>query len=165
MSRRSLALAITAVVLLALAVTWEVASPWWTLREMRDAAAARDTEKLATYVDFPRVRIDLREQLIGAADKRVPARAFEALLGKHRVNRVVDRVIDNLVSPESLRIALDAAAKRSEDRGSPKPTCGMKRESLDQFRLRCAQLPTGQADLEFERERLAWRLVGIDLPR
>lgn len=165
MRRRSILLGTIVIAVVASSIAWEVASPWWTLKNMRDAAAAQDSDRLASYVDFPRVRTGLREQLIDAADKRVPARAFEALLGKHRVDRVVDRVIDSLVSPQSLRIALDAADKRSESGGSAKPACGMKRESLDQFRLRCAQLSIGQADLEFEREGFGWRLVGVDLPR
>ena len=163
MSRRSLILAIIAIAFLALAATWEIASPWWTLKNMRDAAAAQDSEKLASYVDFPRVRADLREQLIDAANRKIPARAFEAIVGRRSVDRVIDPVIDVMVSPKSLNIALDVAPKVDGPKGDRKRACGMKRQGLEHFRVRCAQLPDGPGDLVFERRAFGWKLVGIDL--
>jgi len=168
MRRRSIILAIVIVVTLAATVTWEVASPWWTLKSMRDAARARDSEQLASYVDFPRVRADLHDQLIAAANKRIPVAAIQAIVGKHAVDRVADRAIKLIVSPEGLRLALDVAPQgkgaNGEGSGAARNSCGMTRESLDRFRVRCAQLPTGRGDLVFEREGFGWRLVGIDLP-
>ena len=164
MSRRALRLAILVIAALALAAAWEIASPWWTLKGMRDAAAAQDSEKLASYVDFPRVRANLREQLIDAADRRIPARAFEAILGKRSFERFIDRIIGFMVSPQSLKIALDVASKVDGPTDATKRACGMKREGLEHFRIRCARLPDGSGDLVFERHGFGWRLVGIDLP-
>lgn len=168
MRRRSIVLAIAIVAIIAAAITWEIASPLWTLKNMRDAARARDSERLASYVDFPRVRAGLHDQLIDAADKRIPISAIQAIVGKRAVDRVVDRAIKVIVSPEGLGLALDVAAQgkgaNGEDSDAARNSCGMTRESLDRFRVRCAQLPTGRGDLVFEREGLGWRLVGIDLP-
>ena len=164
MSRRAVIIAIVVVAALASGVAWEVASPWWTLKDMRNAAKAGDGNRLASYVDFPRVRADLREQLIDAANEKIPARAFEAILGKHRVDRIIDPVINAIVSPKSLQVALDVAPKGSASGNSAKPGCGMKREDLSHFSVRCAKLANGQADLRFERQGFSWKLVGIDLP-
>ena len=168
MRRRSTVLAIVIVATIAAIITWEVASPWWTLKGMRDAARARDSERLASYVDFPRVRADLHDQLIAAAGERIPVAAIQAIVGKHAVDRVADRAIKLIVSPEGLRLALDVAPQgkgaNGEGSGAAKDSCGMARDSLDRFRVRCAHLPTGSGDLVFEREGLGWRLVGIDLP-
>ena len=169
MKRLSVILTVVGIAILAAGIGWEVASPWWTLRNMRDAARERDGERLAGYVDFPRVRADLREQLIAAADKRIPVAAIQAIVGKHAVDRVVDRAIKAIVSPEGLRVALEVPPQRknssAESSGAAaKKSCGMTRESLDRFRVRCAKLPTGSGDLVFEREGFGWRLVGTDLP-
>ena len=164
MRRRAVLFAAVAVAIVASGLAWEIASPWWTLKNMRDAAAAQDSERLASYVDFPRVRDDLREQLIDAANRRVPARAFEAILGKRRVDRIIDPVIDAVVSPQSLKVALDMAPNAEEPKSDAKRACGMKREGLGHFRVRCARLPNGPGDLEFERRWFGWKLVGIDLP-
>ena len=118
MSRRAVIIAIVVVAVLASGIAWEVASPWWTLKDMRDAAKAGNGDRLASYVDFPRVRADLREQLIDAANEKIPARAFEAILGKHRVDRIIDPVINAIVSPKSLQVALDVAPKGSAS-GNP----------------------------------------------
>lgn len=169
MKRRSVFLAIAVVAILAAGIGWELASPWWTLKNMRDAARERNSERLASYVDFPRVRADLREQLIAAANKRIPVAAIQAIVGKHAVDRVADRAIKPIVSPEGLRLALDVAPQGTKSSDEPsgaaaKSSCGMTRESLDRFRVRCAKLPTGSGDLVFEREGFGWRLVGIDSP-
>ena len=163
MRRLSILLATVVVVIVASGLAWEIASPWWTLRNIRDAATERDSEKLASYVDFPRVRADLREQLIDAADRRVPARALEAVIGKRSVDRLIDPVIDAVVSPNSLKVALDVAPKADAPKDAAKGACGMKREGFERFRVRCARLPDGPGDLVFERHGFGWKLVGIDL--
>jgi len=136
---------------------------------MRNAARAGDSDRLAGYIDFPRVRSDLHDQLIAAADKRIPLAAIQEIVGKHAVDRVADRAIRTIVSPEGLRVALDVAsqgrsASDASSGAAATKSCGMKREGLNRFRIRCAKLLTGRGDLTFEREGLGWRLVGIDLP-
>ena len=166
MSKRSFRFTLLAAALIALAAAWEVVSPWWTLKGMRDAARARDSERLASYIDFPRVRSDLRDQLIGLAGKKLPVPGYEAFVRRYGSGRIIDPIVDVIVSPEALRVALLIAPRSSAGGSGPaaKRTCGMKRESLGRFRVRCARLPNGEADLVFERSGFGWRLVGVDLP-
>src|SRR5690349_4173100 len=132
MKRRPVFFAIAVATILAAGIGWQVASPWWTLKNMRDAARKRDSERLASYVDFPRVRSDLHDQLIAAADERIPVAAIQAILGKHAVDRIADRAINLIVSPEGLRVALDVAPQGKSSSGesagpAAKSSCGMTR--------------------------------------
>ena len=166
MSKRASCIVVLAVAVVALGAAWEIASPWWTLKSMRDAARARDSERLASYIDFPRVKSDLRDQLIALADRKRPAPAYEAFVRRYGAGLIIDPIVDVIVSPKTLRVALlitSKASGRGTESGA-KQQCGMTRESLGRFRVRCAQLPNGKADLIFERRGLGWRLVGIDLP-
>jgi len=162
MRRRWILIAIVAAAVLASGIAWEVASPWLTLKGMRDAARASDSDRLASYVDFVRVRADLRRQVIRHVDGRFPGHSLEAVVARKGVRLVVDPIVDVIVSPESLKVALEFAPK-SEGSGAAKQPCGMKREDLSHFRVRCAQLPNGLGDLKFERQGFGWKMVGIDL--
>ena len=157
-------LVLLAVALIAVAIGWEVASPWWTLKNMRDAARAGDSDRLASYIDFPSVRSGLREQLIALADRKRPAPAYEAFGRKYGAGLIIDPIVDVIVSPNALRVALIVAPSSGSTDAGAKRSCGMKRDGLERFRVRCARLSNGQADLVFERRGLGWRMVGIDLP-
>jgi len=164
MRRRSIWLAIVVVAILASGVGWWVTSPWWTLKSMRDAIRADDNDRLASYIDFPRVRADLRDQLIQDVKARLPPNYFSPLVVKQGARLIADPIVDLIVSPKSLKLALDIAPKSESSDGASKQNCGMTREDLNHFRFRCARLPGGQADLRFERQGFGWKLVGIDLP-
>jgi len=159
MSKR---LIILVIALVALAAGWEVASPWWTLWNMREAARNREAERLSRYIDYPRVRANLREHMQGLAD-RGGASALESFVRRAGASVVVDPAVNALVSPEALRLAFTVRPDRDPATSADRK-CGMHRESLERFRLRCAQLAGVRADLIFEREGLGWRLVEIDLP-
>jgi hypothetical protein len=159
MSKR---LVLLVVALVAIVAAWEVASPWWTLRNMRDAARARDGERLSSYIDYPRVRSNVRQQLMGLADAR-GASPLESFVRRVGASLVVDPAVDAIVSPKALRLAFIVGPENKRNVDAADGKCGMTRESLDRFRVRCARLAKGRADLIFEREGLGWRLVAIDL--
>lgn len=166
MSKRAYRVVVAAVAFILVVAAWDAASPWWTLKSMRDAAKARDSDRLAAYIDFPRVRSNVREQLIELAETKRPVPAYQSFVRRYGASLIADPVVDLIVSPEALRVALLAAPSSRGDRpaSAAKRTCGMQRESLSRFRVRCAKLAKGGADLLFERRGLGWRLVGVDLP-
>ena len=157
MSKRLLFL----VMLLVAAVgCWEFASPWWTLWNLREAARARDSQRLSNYIDYPRLRSNVREQLVAFADAS-GASPLETFVRRAGASIIVDPAVDAIVSPEALRLVFLVRPERTA--ATPNRKCGMTRESLERFRVRCAKLAKGRADLIFEREGLGWRMVGIDL--
>ena len=161
MGKRRKILPVLIVLALVLVAGWEIASPWLTLVAMRDAARARDSEKLATYIDFPKLRASVRDELGGAIAVRTPVPGLAAWAGRLG-GAVVSPIVDVIVSPAALRVAL-LTAPAPQGGASPRK-CGLKRDGLRHFRLRCAKLPIGEGDLVFERRGLGWVLVGAELP-
>jgi len=151
------------VLLVAAVAAWEFASPWWTLWSMRQAARNREAERLSSFIDYARVKSSLRGQLLALAEAKGPAPAFENFIRRAGAGVIIDPVVDAIVSPEALRPAFVVRPDRERD-ATTNRKCGVDRETLERFRVRCAQLAKGKADLIFEREGLGWRLVGIDLP-
>ena len=155
----------------ALVAGWWFASPWWTLRSMRDAARAGDAAAVAAHVDFPALRQDLKGEVMaglvadarGSAD---PGARVGAALG----GALVGPMIEALVTPRMLAGAFAArpnspktarsVPSRAFDVGE-KPT--VERTGLSEFKLLPTR-PNGGA-LVFHRRGLGWRLVGVDLPK
>ncbi|MFL6844692.1 MAG: DUF2939 domain-containing protein [Allosphingosinicella sp.] len=123
--------------LLLLAGGWWIASPWWTLWRMRDAAEAGDARALAAYIDFPALRASTKRQLPGP------------------LGRLARPAIDLLVTPAGLRLALTKRVDPGEGE------LELDREGLSEFRLR----HDGKPDLVFRRHGLRWRLSEVRLAR
>ncbi|MBA2676057.1 DUF2939 domain-containing protein, partial [Ramlibacter sp.] len=102
-----LAAAAALVLLLALAAYW-----WWSphlaLRGMHAAAQARDADRLNQYVDYPRVRENMKAQFAGRFAPRGAGAANDpiAALGASVGLAVAGGFIDTLVQPEVLMRAL-----------------------------------------------------------
>jgi hypothetical protein len=124
---------IAAAALLLLAGGWWLASPWWTLSRMRDAAEAGDARTLAAYIDFPALRASTKAQLPGP------------------LGRLARPAVDLLVTPAGLRLALMKRPEASEGE------LELVRSGVNEFRLR----REGKPDLVFRRHGLGWRLSEV----
>lgn len=161
------------------AAGWLYASPFWTLKAMRDAAEARDAEALAAHVDFPALRADLKSDLSAAMMAEMArARATEDMsarpdalgaLGLALGLAMLDPLIEGMVSPAGLQMMF-AGNPAAASSATPAPLrevsasgeVTVTRNGLSEFRV------SGKGDdpaaLVFRRDGLGWRLVGIDLP-
>src|SRR3954462_5855753 len=54
-----------AALIIAAGVSWYLASPGWTLHQMKAAADANDPDALNSYIDYPALRQDLKAEIIG----------------------------------------------------------------------------------------------------
>lgn len=149
------------------AAAWHFIAPWWTLREIRTAAAARDAAALAVHVDFPALRESLKSELAvammaeAAAEPDGPA-ALGAALGV----AMIDPIVDGLVSPAGLRLMF-----ASENGPGAAPIAGfgdeadvaIDRDGLSTFRVARRDAPQDGA-LVFRRHGYAWKLAAIELP-
>lgn len=155
--------------LLAASVGWYLLSPSWTLHEMKVAAKAGDTDRLASYIDFPALRASFKEEIHAkAATELVGGKqsGFGAL-GAMFALTMADRMIDGLVTPAAMRNVF----LKNKDEGSG-PTAKfdasddklvVKREGFDTFRLQDPAKNDG-GGLVFTRHGLSWRLSGVRLP-
>lgn len=109
---KKLTAAVLGLAALAVAAFWYW-SPYWSLYQMRAAARGQDAATFNTYVDYPRLRDSLKEQFASLANDAAtgqpassgPAGA-DAAFGKLLGMALVDRLIDELVRPETVMRAM-----------------------------------------------------------
>lgn len=146
-------------------VVWYFGSPQWTLSQMQSAAENNDTERLATYIDFPALRESVKSEAKAQITAKMMAtnNGFEAFGGFVAMG-MIDGMVDAMVNPAMMRNAFAKKAADLQNGGVPfaiqAEGAEYVRDSIDQFRLR----HTGRADLVFERRGLGWKLVGIRAP-
>lgn len=159
--------------LFAACVGWYLESPNWTLKQMADAAQARDADKLSEYIDYPKLRETTKSQLKAAVTTKLASgtsNGFEAL-GMMLGMSMIDNMIDGILTPEGME-AMFANAKAQDDRSPPaKKPFGLDasnreivRDGLDRFRLHDKSKPGQNGDLIFERHGLSWKLAEIKVP-
>ena len=169
MSKRWLIAAL--VLVLALGVTWYFASPWYTLKQMRDATQANDADALSAHVDFPALREDMKSEIM--AQVMVEAQKDESgmgSLGAAMATAMVGPMIDGFVSPAGLRAAFIANRNREGAQPKNKATGAfdvsddvvVERRSFDEFAVGSKTRTEGK--MIFKRHGLGWKLSGVDLP-
>lgn len=180
MRRKSWIIAAVVLLVLGASAGWYFASPAWTLKQMADAAEARDAEKLSAHIDYSKLRESTKSQMRAAMGAKLAdgsANGFEAL-GLAIGMGFVDRMVDGLVTPEGMA-AMFANAKR-QGQAAPSGPAGRAarkpmgldasnreiiREGFNRFRLHEKGKPGQDGDLIFERDGLGWKLVAIDMPK
>jgi hypothetical protein len=111
---------------LALVGGWYWASPYWTLRGMRDAVQAKDVDALAAYVDFPALRADVKPQ-ISANMLAVMSKEMGSLgplgkvFGPTMVDKLADGIVDSIISPTGLRLMFEGNAIADGAKQAPVP--------------------------------------------
>ena len=156
------------VVLLALAGGWYWGSPHYTLHQMRAAADAGDTDKLASYIDFPALRTSLKEELKAkAASEMAKQDNGMAALGAALAMNMIDGMVDGMITPTTMRKVF-IADKEKGPKGirnvdATAKDLAIDRTGIDQFRLH----PKGKDDgngLIFTRHGLGWQLSAMRIP-
>lgn len=148
---------------------WFWGSPYYTLNQMRDAAKAKDSEALASYVDFPALREDMKSELTAQvmAKSKKDESGF-GKLGEMFAHAMVDKLIDGMVSPAGLRVMFAGADVADGPNQSPMQMSvddiRVEHTGLSTFRLHSAKPNDEKAVLVFHREGLGWKLSGVDLP-
>jgi hypothetical protein len=170
-SRRHLTVLFLALMLLlaALAATWWHASPRWTLYNLQRAALAGDLATLEAGIDFPALRDSLTGQLEARLEAEVAAaRSPLARVGAGLALGFVEPMVEAAVTPETLRFALDLGeaarlpAELAAVASLAAPAPAIEREGLQAFLVRAGPEAAAPA-VRFCRERLAWRLCGVEL--
>ena len=152
---------------------WYLESPRWTLKQMADAAQARDADKLSGYVDFPKLRESTKSQLKAAMMAKLASGRSNGLeaLGMMIGVSMMDNMIEGILTPDGVA-AMFAAAKVKAAVSSPvkKPfgidasKAEIVRDGFDHFRLHEKGKPGQDGDLVFDRHGLSWKLAQIKVP-
>jgi len=149
--------------ILVLIGAWYIASPLWTLHELREAARAGDAKAFASYVDFPVLRENVKTQLRHQLADRIHSRGGIAALGAILVGGIVDDSIDRLVSPDALRIILEKMQPGGGPLGFSVSDASVRRDGVSQFRLVAKTERGSGRTLVFTRHGLGWKLSDIVL--
>lgn len=160
-----------ATLIIAAGVTWYLASPGWTLHQMKAAADANDADTLNSYIDYPTLREDLkaevREQMIAEAKKD---KSGFGGLGVAIGTAVIGPVIDGLITPAGVRAALIAKRDQPQAKAAPGAASTLRlpddpviaRRGFSEFLVSSKLHP--KSGLVFKRHGLSWKLSGVDLP-
>ena len=148
---------------------WWYASPWLTLREMKEAAEARDAARLSRHIDYPALREDVKtdvRQMIAEQSRQAGGQG--QALGSALAMTLAGPLIDAMLTPQGVQAMF--AAPRPKDAGSRRPQPPVQaaelpiveRDGVNRFRVRDKDPRKGA--MLFERRGFGWKLVGLDLP-
>ena len=157
-------------------------SPYWTLYQIRSAAASGQGERVANYVDFPAVRESIKTQFAAAAAKRFESKGKDhplAAVGQGLALRMMDGLVDAMVTPASVAVMIQSGkaprpsfdSKGSSAPGNPSdrqdPAVRRGFEGLDTFHAALVD-PTTKEDLltaVLTRQGfVTWRLTAVHIP-
>jgi hypothetical protein len=170
-SKTRVAALAAAALIIAAGVTWYLASPGWTLHQMKVAADANDPDALNSYIDYPAVREDLKaeitRQMIAEAKKD---KSGFGDLGLAIGTAMIGPVTDRLVTPAAMRAALMAKRAQAQTKGALQAASALRipddpvivRRGFSEFLVASKQQP--KSGLVFKRHGLSWKLSGVDLP-
>ena len=174
------AIAALALVLLAL-LAWVAAGPWMTVRGIERAIAQRDAAALTRYVDFPRLRVNLKAQLddrmVRAAGQDIASNPLGAI-ALAMAGGATGVAVDSLATPLGIGALLQGhvlwqrAGGRTVGGDTWAPTEPARPLQGARLRYESPSRFTGTVDhgdgrrtvFVLQRQGLRWRLVDIRLP-
>ena len=164
---------VAAIAVLLAAGGWWFASPWWTLRAMREAAAAHDEKALSAHVDYPALRASVKREITKQMAGSGGGEAGGTLATV--VAAIAGPIVDAAITPQGVQAMFEVRDVTKQGSAGPATSGGVlptlsaandhpviERDGIDQFRVRWQEQGTGT--MVFRRYGLGWKLVGIDLP-
>ena len=166
---------IAGIAILLAAGGWWFASPWWTLKAMREAAAAHDEKALSAHVDYPALRASVKSRIAKQMAGSGGGDGGETLATV--VAAIAAPIVDAAITPQGVQAMFEVRDVTRPGGAAPAPATtesvlpslpaandhpAIERDEIDQFRVHWQEPGTGT--MVFRRHGLGWKLVGIDLP-
>jgi len=151
------------------------AGPYLTLNRLQKAIAAGDAQALSSYVDFPTLRENLKQQINARTNQGANA-AFQNPIVSRLVGgfatSVTDAAVDSLVTPAGLNGLLSGAALWTNNFADSSGVTLQQRiengqrsfESLSAFTVTFAAMTGSQIAIVLTRDGLSWKLTNVRLP-
>lgn len=127
---RRLLFTLLAIAALAFAA-WYFVSPWWTMKQIVDAADAGDTAALERLIDFDQLRSSMREDL--AASREDGDRDLLDRIGDEIVRGAGNIAIDAAVNPRGLALLVDGSAMVPEGLQGQELSWSVDHEGITRF--------------------------------
>ncbi len=155
-------------------------SPYLTLNKMRSATENQNVDALAQEINFPELRVSIKESVKTQVFKQIAAAETGASAGKSTpkmtpelVEKMVSPMVDELITPEGLDRLINNKVPGAKidlanlDRDIAKSDIKMGYESIDKFVVRITDKVDRSKDVSLilKRDGLAWKLSGIDISK
>ncbi|MCM2493387.1 DUF2939 domain-containing protein [Burkholderia glumae] len=114
-------LAVVAVALLAV-ILYAAASPYLALRGLKQAVDARDAQAISRYVDYPALRISLKQQLTDELMRHIDLQRHDnplAMLGAMVGSALIGPLVDAYATPEGVAALLSGLPPNGDPRQHP----------------------------------------------
>ena len=173
-------LALLALVALLL-LGWIAAGPWIAIHGIRSAIEKQDAAKLSEYVDFPALRISLKQQIDDYVVRRAGADVQSSLLGAMALrlaSGASSTAVDALATPAGLAALLEgrnfwdrlSGRRASKDAYAAAPPrdplqgASYHYESLSRFSVVVPNADGEPVTFFLSRQGLNWRVTDVRLP-
>ncbi len=156
-------------------------SPYLTLNKMRNATENQNVDALAKEINFPELRVSIKESVKAQVFKQIATAETGTSTGKlsapkmtpELVEKMVSPMVDKLITPEGLDQLINNKVPGAKidlanlDRDIAKSDIKMGYESLDRFVVNITDKVdrSKNVSLILKRDGLAWKLAGIDLSK
>ena len=156
-------------------------SPYLTLNKMRNATENQNVDALAKEIDFPELRVSIKESIKAQVLKQISGAETGTSAGKlsipkmtpELVEKMVNPMVDKLVTPEGLEQLINNKVPGAKidlanlDRDIANSDIKMGYESIDRFIVHITDKVDRSKDVSLilKRDGLAWKLSGIDISK
>lgn len=154
---------------------WQYFTPHLALRSAQAAAEAGDAQRLNELVDFPALRLSLRENVRSAVSNQVGSRAgfrIGALTG-FAAGALTSPVVDRALTPSGIAALMQGSlpARRGKDAEEDRPIrTNLKIDrgyaGVNRFEVRYRDRDSGaeRLALVMHRDGLGWKLASVRIP-
>jgi Protein of unknown function (DUF2939) len=154
-------------------------SPYITLSNMRNATENQNVDALVKEIDFPELRVSIKESVKAQVFKQMAVAETESgklsspKMTPELVEKMVSPMVDKLITPEGLDQLIQNKVPGAKidlanlDRDIAKSDIKMGYESLDRFVVNITDKvdQSKNVSLILKRDGLAWKLSGIDISK
>ena len=155
-------------------------SPYLTLNKMRNATENQNVDALAKEINFPELRVSIKESVKTQVFKQIAAetgisggKLSTPKMTPELVEKMVGPMVDKLITPEGLERLINNKVPGAKidlanlDRDIAKSDINMGYESIDRFVVRITDKVDRSKDVSLilKRDGIAWKLAGIDISK
>jgi hypothetical protein len=153
-------------------------SPYLALNNIKNATVNRNAEALAQEIDFPSLRVSIKEnikaqvikQITSSSSTEAPKMSPELIA---KVDKMVSPMVDKIVTPEGIEELMQDKVPGAKidlsnlGKDIAKADIKMGYESLDRFVVHITDKVDRSKDVSLilKRDWLAWKLSGVDISK
>ncbi|WAR42917.1 DUF2939 domain-containing protein [Methylomonas rapida] len=150
-----------AMIVLAMASTWSFVSPALFFKNLRETAIEKDASDLVGYIDFEKLRMNLKATLLetmNTLDKKSAKEDSMQEAGKALGIMMADKMIDTMVSPHGIKVMLSKQSNKNT------PSDELPDFEFHYVDFNKAKITIGDGVVSLDRTGpFSWVMVGINL--